>query len=212
MNYLLAKAFTKTPSVLYQNFLREFWCTAITYEPSPPSDDSIARLLKEYLIKFLVINGKKPLTLDFKTFVEFTGLDYKEGTYVSHPSPESIKAKLAKIVLGGNYSSTKQINSIQQMISYCLMTGTKIDIGDIIYSDLDENFGSLPSILSNFNFSKHPSKVTKIKLTASMIVVKYLESSVSPLPFSGKNKKGKSQTMSKPKPKTQGLEASRTLP
>ncbi|GKC52888.1 hypothetical protein Tco_1075633 [Tanacetum coccineum] len=30
-----------------------------------------------------------------------------------------------KLVLGGNYSSTKQINSIQQMIAYCLITGTE---------------------------------------------------------------------------------------
>ncbi|GJZ39321.1 hypothetical protein Tco_0585884 [Tanacetum coccineum] len=166
-------AFTITPLVLYQNFLREFWCTAIAYDPSPPSDDSIARLLKEYLIKFLVMNGKKPLTLDFKTFVEFTGLDYKEGTNVSHPSLESIKAKLAKI---------------------------------------DENFGSLPSILSNFNFSKHPSKVTKIELMASMIVVNNLESLVSPLPFSGKNKKGKSQKRKKAKTDKTTPKATKTPP
>nr|GEZ30457.1 retrotransposable element Tf2 [Tanacetum cinerariifolium] len=79
-----------------------------TYDPSPPSDDSVAHPLKEYLIKFLVMNGKKPLTLDFKVFVEFTGLDYNEGTYVSHPSPEAIKAELDKIVINASYLDTNK--------------------------------------------------------------------------------------------------------
>ncbi|GJW95872.1 hypothetical protein Tco_0175544 [Tanacetum coccineum] len=39
-------------------------------------------------------------------------------------------------VLGGNYSSTEQVNSIQQLLSYCLITWTEVDIGEIIYSDL----------------------------------------------------------------------------
>ncbi|GJU32329.1 hypothetical protein Tco_1175918 [Tanacetum coccineum] len=129
-------------SVVYQNFLKEFCCTAIAYDPNPPADDSEVRPLKEYKIKFSVMNGKKPLTLDFKTFTESTGLYYYDGTYVSHPSSEAVKAELAKIVensilldrtpvlktnflmawrilftfviqvLDGNYSSTKQINSI----------------------------------------------------------------------------------------------------
>ncbi|GJZ67902.1 hypothetical protein Tco_0631142 [Tanacetum coccineum] len=84
----------------------------------------------------------------------------------SHLSPEAIKAELAKIVtnasyldktpvlknffpmawrilftfviqfLSENYSSTKHINSIQQIIVYYLITGTGVDIGEIIYSDL----------------------------------------------------------------------------
>ncbi|GJV30144.1 retrovirus-related pol polyprotein from transposon TNT 1-94 [Tanacetum coccineum] len=47
--------------------LRKFWCTTIAYD------------------------------LDFKTFVEATGLDYNQGTYVSHSSPEDVKAELARI-------------------------------------------------------------------------------------------------------------------
>nr|GEU38405.1 hypothetical protein [Tanacetum cinerariifolium] len=35
-----------------------------------------------------------------------------------------------------NYSSTEQVNLIQQLFAYCLLTGTKVDIGEIIYSDL----------------------------------------------------------------------------
>ncbi|GJW91639.1 hypothetical protein Tco_0169192 [Tanacetum coccineum] len=39
-------------------------------------------------------------------------------------------------VLGENYSSTKQVNSIQQLLAYCIIIGTEVDIGEIIYSDL----------------------------------------------------------------------------
>ncbi|GJR36605.1 retrovirus-related pol polyprotein from transposon TNT 1-94 [Tanacetum coccineum] len=140
----------------------------------------------------LVMNGKKPLILDYKTFVESTGLDYAKGTYV----------------LGGNYSSTEQVNSIQQLIAYSLFTGTKVDIGEIIYSDLDESFGSSPTILSNSNFSKDSSKVTLIELMAFMVAVNNNEKSTTPLPFTIKKKKGKSQTMTPTLPQSQGLEAS----
>nr|GEW71853.1 hypothetical protein [Tanacetum cinerariifolium] len=40
------------------------------------------------------------------------------------------------MVLGGNYSFTKQVNSIQQLLAFNLITGTEVDIGKIIYSDL----------------------------------------------------------------------------
>nr|GEX62914.1 ribonuclease H-like domain-containing protein [Tanacetum cinerariifolium] len=39
-------------------------------------------------------------------------------------------------VLDGNYSSTKHINSIQEMISYGHITRTEVNIREIIYSDL----------------------------------------------------------------------------
>nr|GEW67180.1 hypothetical protein [Tanacetum cinerariifolium] len=38
-------------------------------------------------------------------------------------------------VLGENYSSTQQVNSIHQLITYSLIIGTKVDIREIIYSD-----------------------------------------------------------------------------
>ncbi|GJR33825.1 hypothetical protein Tco_1209509 [Tanacetum coccineum] len=68
------------------------------------------------------MNGKKPLTLEFKTFTTSTGLDYNNGAYVAHPSPEAVKTELAKIVLGEKYSSTEQVNSIQKLITYSLIT------------------------------------------------------------------------------------------
>ncbi|GJS36431.1 hypothetical protein Tco_0534813 [Tanacetum coccineum] len=166
MNCPLAEAFTKLPLVLYQTFLRVFWCTDVVEDPNPPEDDFEVHPLTEFIIKFIVKNGKKTLTLDFKTFCESTRLDYNKGNYVVHPSPEAVKAKLVKIatnealvqknpvlktsflvawiilltfvvqVLGGNYSSTKQLNSSQQLLAYCLLIGTKVDLGKIIYSDL----------------------------------------------------------------------------
>ncbi|GJR36615.1 hypothetical protein Tco_1212299 [Tanacetum coccineum] len=192
MNCPFAEAFTKTPLVVYQNFLREFWYTAIAYDPNPPTDDSEVRSLKEYMIKFSVMNGKRPLTLDFKTFTEFTGLDYAKGSYVSHPSIVEVKAELAKIVdnpnlldrtpvlktafpiawrilftfvvqvLGGNYSSTKRkFNSA----ALCLLSShrDKVLLGPNYTHN--ESFGNSPTIMSNYNFSKDPSKVTPIELT-----------------------------------------------
>ncbi|GKE97243.1 hypothetical protein Tco_1582098, partial [Tanacetum coccineum] len=144
-------------------------------------------------------------------------------------------------VLGGSYSSTEQLNSIQQLIVFSLLTRTKIDIREIIFSDLvtrlmaksrqryvsyprfvscalerllgsdypqDKKFTNLPSSLSQTNFSKNPFKVTLIELTTFMIDVINHENSVSPLPVSEKTRKKKSQTVTKPNPKSQGHEAS----
>ncbi|GJU84621.1 hypothetical protein Tco_1292167 [Tanacetum coccineum] len=157
---------------------------------------------------------------------------------------DNVTFQTNNVVLGGNYSSTEQVNSIQQLLAYCLITGTEVDLGEIIYSDLvtkllnksrlkyvsyprfiscalqvllgsdytqDENFGFLPGILSNSNFTKDPSKVTDIELTAHMIAVNNRRDSVSPLPLSAKPKKGKSQTMTPTLPKSQGPEASGAL-
>ncbi|GJR72459.1 hypothetical protein Tco_0084824 [Tanacetum coccineum] len=115
-NCPLYQAFTNCPSVVYQNFLREFWCTAIAYDPFPSTDEPEKCPFKEFLIKFLVSNGQRTLTLDFKTFCSITSLDYNNGKYVDHPTPE---------VLGRNYSSTKQVNSIKQLLAYSLIIGTK---------------------------------------------------------------------------------------
>ncbi|GJY90703.1 retrovirus-related pol polyprotein from transposon TNT 1-94 [Tanacetum coccineum] len=41
-----------------------------------------------------------------------------------------------KMVLGENYFFTEQVNSIQQLLAYCLITGTHVDIKEIIYTDL----------------------------------------------------------------------------
>ncbi|GJT55995.1 retrovirus-related pol polyprotein from transposon TNT 1-94 [Tanacetum coccineum] len=147
-------------------------------------------------------------------------------------------------VLGGNYSSTEQLNSFQQLLAYSLIIGTEVDIGEIIYSDLvtkllnksrlkyvsyprfiscalqvllgseytqDKKFRFLPPISSNSNFTKDPSKVTDIELTAHMIAVNNQRDSVSLPPLVAKPKKGKSQTVASTLPKSQGPKASRAL-
>nr|GEX62495.1 hypothetical protein [Tanacetum cinerariifolium] len=130
-------------------------------------------------------------------------------------------------VLGGNYSSIEQVNSIYKLLAYSLITRTKVDIREIIYSDLVtkllnksrlkyvsyprfisyalqvllgskytqvKNFGVLPPILSNSNFTKDPSKITYIELAAHMIVVNNQRDLVSPPPLAEKPKKGKHRT------------------
>ncbi|GJW33937.1 hypothetical protein Tco_0053969, partial [Tanacetum coccineum] len=76
LNCPLNKAFTNCPSVLYQNYLGEFWSTTVAYDPFPPTNETEQRPLREFLIKFSVLNGQRPLTLDFNTFCSSTGLDY----------------------------------------------------------------------------------------------------------------------------------------
>nr|GEY02268.1 hypothetical protein [Tanacetum cinerariifolium] len=83
---------TNNVVVVYQNFLREFWSTAVAFGPFPSTDKPEKRPLKEFLIKFLVSNGQRPLTLDFKTFCSSTGLDYNNDKYVDHPTPEGPEA------------------------------------------------------------------------------------------------------------------------
>ncbi|GKF04169.1 hypothetical protein Tco_0034837 [Tanacetum coccineum] len=165
-NYPLYKDFTNCPSLVYQNFLREFWSTVVAYDPFPSTDKPKQCPLKEFLIKFSISNGQRPLTLDFSTFCSSTGLDYNNGKYVDHPTPEVVKKELGKIainpsyldktrvlknsflmawrilftfviqVLSENYSSTEQVNSIQQLLTYGLITRTEVDIEEIIYSNL----------------------------------------------------------------------------
>ncbi|GJT37098.1 hypothetical protein Tco_0936963 [Tanacetum coccineum] len=215
LNFLLNKDFTNCPLVLYQNYLREFWSTSIAYDPFPSTDETEQRPLREFIMKFIVLNGQRPLTLDFNTFCSSTDLNYNNGKYVAHPTPKDVKKELGKIainlILSGNYSSTEQVNSIQQLLACCLIAGTQVDIGEIIYNDLDARFGYLPAILSNSNFTKDPSKVTDIELTAYMIAVNNQRDSVSPLPLSAKPKKGKSHTVTLTLPKSQGPEASGAL-
>ncbi|GJU72138.1 hypothetical protein Tco_1263543 [Tanacetum coccineum] len=193
LNCPLNKSFTNSPSVLYQNYLKEFWSTAVTYDPFPSIDETEQCPLREFLIKFSVLNGQRPLTLDFNIICSSTGLDYKNGKYVAHPTPE--------VVLGGNYSSTKQVNSIQQLLAYCLIIGTEVDIGEIIYSDLvtkllnksrqkyvsypalqvllgcdytqDVKFGFLPGILSK-DSSKVESNPETLQLTTLADIQAYL--------------------------------------
>ncbi|GJX23152.1 hypothetical protein Tco_0227597 [Tanacetum coccineum] len=249
-NCPLYNAFINCPLVVYQNFLREFWSTSVAFDPFPSTDEPEKRPLKEFLIKFLVLNRQRHLTLDFDTFCSSTDLNYNNDKYVDHPTPEVVKKELGKIainpsyldktlvlknsfpmawrilftfviqVLGGNYSSTKQVNSIQQLLAYSLITGTEVDIWEIIYSDLVTKllnksrlkYVSYPRFIScALQVLLDPSKVTDIVLTAHIIVVNNQRDSVSLHPLVAKPKKGKSQTVASILPKSQGPEASGAL-
>ncbi|GJX72036.1 retrovirus-related pol polyprotein from transposon TNT 1-94 [Tanacetum coccineum] len=270
--YQLADIFTKPLDE--PTFTRLKADTVVAFDPFPSTDEPEKCPLKEFLIKFLVLNRQRPLTLDFHTFYSLTGLNYNNGKYVDHPAPKVVKKELGKIainlsylektpvlknsfpmawrilftfviqVLGGNSSSTEQVNSIQQLLTYSLITRTEVDIGKIIYSDLvtkllnksrlkyvsyprfiscalqvllgfeytqDKKIRFLPPIMSNSNFTKDPSKVTDIELTAHMIAVNNQMDSVSPPPLAVKPKKEKSQTVASTLPKSQGLESSGAL-
>nr|GEV64845.1 retrovirus-related Pol polyprotein from transposon TNT 1-94 [Tanacetum cinerariifolium] len=241
--------------------------TAVAFDPFLSTDEPEKCPLMEFLIKFLVSNRRRPLTLNFKTFYSSTDLDYNNGKYVEHPTHEVVKKELGKIsitssyldktlvlknsfpmawiilftfviqVLGGNYSSIEQVNSIHRLLAYSLITSTEVDVEEIIYSDLvtkllnksrlkyvsyprfiscalqvlqgpdyaqDKKFGFLASILSNSNFTKGPSKVTEIELTAYMIDVNNRMDSVSSPPLAAKPKKMKSQTGTTTHPKDSG--------
>ncbi|GJZ65451.1 hypothetical protein Tco_0622147 [Tanacetum coccineum] len=103
LNYPLKKAFTNCPSMVYQNFLREFWSTVVAYDPFSSTNEIVQCPLREFLIKFSVLNGQRPLSLDFNTFCSSTGLDYNNGKYVAHPTPEAVKKELGKIAINPSY-------------------------------------------------------------------------------------------------------------
>nr|GEU59176.1 paired amphipathic helix protein Sin3-like 2 isoform X1 [Tanacetum cinerariifolium] len=116
----------------YVDATGEFWSTDVSFDLFPSFNKPKKRPLKEFFIRFLVLNGQRPLTLDFKTLCSSTGLDYNNGKYVENPTPE---------VLGRNYSYTEQVNSIQQLLAYSLITGTEESEEDILGAgeEMDDN-------------------------------------------------------------------------
>nr|GEU56307.1 hypothetical protein [Tanacetum cinerariifolium] len=164
---------------------------------------------------------------------------------LNHPAPEVVKKELGKIAINLSYlDKTPVLKNSFPLLAYILITGTEVDIREIIYSDLvtkllnesklkyvsyprfiscalqvllgpgytqDKKFRFLPLILSNSNFTKDPSKVTEIELTAHMIVVNNRRDSMSLPPLVANPNKGKFQTITSTSPKSQGPEASGEL-
>nr|GEX22219.1 retrovirus-related Pol polyprotein from transposon TNT 1-94 [Tanacetum cinerariifolium] len=205
---LKAELGTDTPYLLDGYVvLREFWSIVVAYDLFPSADENEQHPLREFLIKFSVLNRQRPLTLDFKTFSSSTSLDYNNGKYKAHPIPE---VDIGEII----YSDliTKLLNKSRlKYISYPRFISCALQV--LLGPDYtqDENFGFLPGIQSHSNFTKDPSKVADIKLTAHMIAVNSQNDSVSPLPLAAKPKKGKSQTVTPTLPKSQGPEVLGTL-
>nr|GFC14816.1 hypothetical protein [Tanacetum cinerariifolium] len=81
----------------------EFWSIVVAFDPFPSTDEPDKCPLKEFLIKFLVLNGQRPLTLDFNTFCSSTGFNYNNGKYVDHPTHKVVKKELGKIAINLSY-------------------------------------------------------------------------------------------------------------
>ncbi|GKA35974.1 hypothetical protein Tco_0722465 [Tanacetum coccineum] len=156
------------------------------------------------------------------------GLEYNNGNYVAHPSTNKVKSELVKIathealvqktpmlkssfpvawrilmtffiqVHGGNHSSTKHVNSSQQLIIYSLLTGTNIDIREIINNDLVTRL--MAKSRKKYVFYPRFISCALERLLVSLLVV-----------FE-KTWKKKTQTVTKPKPKSHGLEISGARP
>ncbi|GKA65385.1 hypothetical protein Tco_0765092 [Tanacetum coccineum] len=130
---IVESVFSQTPSVLYQNHLREFWCTDVVEHPTSSSEDSEARPLKESIIKFTM----KKVKAELAKIATHDVLVHKTPLLkASFPAAWRILMTFAIQVLIGNNSSMEQLNSSQQLIVYSLLTWTNIDIGEIIYNDL----------------------------------------------------------------------------
>nr|GEZ96558.1 hypothetical protein [Tanacetum cinerariifolium] len=81
--------------------IMEFWSTAIAYDPSSSIDEIKQRPLREFLIKFLVLNGQRPLTFDHNTFVHHLALIIK----MSH-SLKRGKSPCPKVTQGNQGNTT----------------------------------------------------------------------------------------------------------
>nr|GEV63933.1 hypothetical protein [Tanacetum cinerariifolium] len=89
------------------------------------------RITSHYCKKFLIPESNPSIGLWYPKCSEFDLKGYLDSDYVGCNMD-----KKAPQVLGENYSSIKQLNSIQQLLAFSLLTGTKIDMGEIIFSDL----------------------------------------------------------------------------
>nr|GEW10909.1 hypothetical protein [Tanacetum cinerariifolium] len=141
-------------------------CMEITYDPNPPADETQSRLLKEYLIKFSVMNGKKPLTLNFKTFTTSNGLYYNNDEYVAHPLPQAESSWHPEIELTAHMIP---VNNQKDSVSPLSFYGNKKKVKSqtvtptLPKSQGPENLGSLSKKRQKPKSKKTP---TKIQLTS----------------------------------------------
>nr|GEW51505.1 hypothetical protein [Tanacetum cinerariifolium] len=126
---------TNGETVTNMKGMMDFWCMAITYDPKLPADETQSLPLKEYLIKFLVMNGNKPLTLDLKTFTASSGLDYNNKEYVAHPSPEAVKTQSARLRYRSLTENEGKTSSEVELDSKTLQLKTFADVQALLLSD-----------------------------------------------------------------------------
>ncbi|GKC62396.1 hypothetical protein Tco_1094994 [Tanacetum coccineum] len=167
--------------MIFQNYLKESWCTAVVVKPTPPNGNSEPIPLMESGIRFIVQNK---------------GLRNDKGE------------ALATFV-----NRTPMLKTwFPMMMVFSLLKETKIDIGEIIYIDLITRLTETPrkkyvayprfilcvlERLMNIDYTQDtPLRSTPLILMSTTPLLKKL------------GKKKKSQTMTKPKTKSQGPEDS----
>ncbi|GJW54719.1 hypothetical protein Tco_0098804 [Tanacetum coccineum] len=101
------------------------------------------------------------------------------STYVSHPSTEEVKAKLDKIIDNPILLDRTPVLTTTFHVAWRILFTFVVQVQRFVSCALaallgpdytqDESFRISPTILSNSNFSKDPSKVTLIELTDFMV-------------------------------------------
>ncbi|GJW89021.1 hypothetical protein Tco_0164361 [Tanacetum coccineum] len=119
--------------------------------------------LKEYLIKFSMMNGMKTLTINFKTFTESTRLDYAKGKYVSHPSTEEVKAELAKIVNSPILLDRIPVLKIAFPVAWRIMFTFVIQVHGGNYSSTEQGSKASGSLPQKRKTPKSKKPLTKTK-------------------------------------------------
>nr|GEV28699.1 hypothetical protein [Tanacetum cinerariifolium] len=125
-------------------------------------------------------------------------------------SVDNVIFKTNNVVLDGNYSFTEQVNSIQQLLAYSLITRTEVDIEEIIYSDLVTKLLN-KSRLKYVLYPRFIFFALQVLLGFEYTQDKKIRDSVSLPPLVAKPKKGKSQTVAPTLPMSQDPEASGAL-
>ncbi|GJZ38798.1 hypothetical protein Tco_0585361 [Tanacetum coccineum] len=117
--------------------------TTVAYDPFPSTDETEQRLFREFLIKFSVLNGQRPLTLDFNTFCSSTGLDYNNGKYVAHLTPMAVKKELGKIAINLSYLDKTPFLKISILVAWRILFTFVIQVQRIERKAKTEDMSSI---------------------------------------------------------------------
>ncbi|GJT48684.1 hypothetical protein Tco_0974841 [Tanacetum coccineum] len=74
--------------MLYQNYLREFWCTAVVEDPNPPEDDSKGLIITK-ATKFLIPPLRNLPNALVTPLPNFKKKGKKKSQTVSQPKPKT---------------------------------------------------------------------------------------------------------------------------
>ncbi|GKA17198.1 hypothetical protein Tco_0697035 [Tanacetum coccineum] len=113
-NCCINRALTLQPTVMYVEYLKDFWYTTEVEEETKT-------------ITFLLSWWEKPMSFTQDEFIYDIGLPICKDAIPLPPK---------ETCLGRMQGSHDQMNLNQQTIAYCLIWGLDIDIGGVIFSDL----------------------------------------------------------------------------